>query len=89
MVMASLRVVDVGVNASLKDFVESCRLSGRELRSLVNLDVQECRDMTQVEDTSVSQLDWLLLKVLVGQHSLGDNVPARPEGLPILDGGQG
>ncbi len=87
--MAVLRVVDVRVDSSLKNAVEVLWLSGRLGGPLRQLDVQKGRDVTQVEDAGISELDWLIQKLLIGKHATGDGVPGIPESLPVLQSRDG
>ncbi len=41
--------------------------------------------MTDVEQTLVSQVDWLLMEHGRGGHAQGDEVPGRPDLLPFLE----
>lgn len=87
-VVALLRVVDVRVDAALKDGPVAGRVSGGRPRHLGQLDVEKGRDVAQVEDAGVAELDGLLLELLVREHALCDNVPELPHGGPVLEGGE-
>lgn len=87
-VVALLRVVDIGVDAALKDGPVARRLGRGLARHFRQLDVEERRDVAQVEDAGVTQLDGLLLQLLVREHALGDNVPRLPERGPVLESGE-
>lgn len=51
------------------------------------VDVQEGRDVTEVEQTDVTEVDRFLVKQAGRNHSHRDHVPGRPGGFPIGDGG--
>lgn len=86
--VAVLRVVDVRVNAALEDDAEHARLRGRLARRLAQLDVEKGRDVAQVEDEGVAELDGLLVEHLRRDHVPRHRVPCLPHALPVLEGGQ-
>lgn len=86
--VAMLRVIDVGINASLKDGVEIDRLCSTSARRLLQLDVEEGGNVAEIENAFITQLDWLLAEFFIGEHLSGDGIPQLPETLPIRPGRQ-
>lgn len=84
--VAEVRVVHVRVDAPFEDGVIGSGLRGRILRRLGELYVQKRRDVAQVEDASVPQLDGLILELVVREHVLRYGVPSSPEALPVFQG---
>jgi hypothetical protein len=60
----------------------------RLLKQTGQMDVQECRDMALVEETDMTQVDWLLKKHRRWNHLTIDEVPCSPHVAPFLDGGK-
>lgn len=83
--MAFGRIIDVWVDAPFEDVPVVCWTSGRIASRLCQLDIQKGRNMAQVEDASVAQLDGLFVELLVWEHLTSDDVPRSPKRLPILD----
>ena len=53
------------------------------------MNVQEGRDVTEVEQTDMTEVDRLLVKQLGRDHSHRNHVPRRPHGFPLIDRGDG
>ena len=51
------------------------------------MDIQESRDVTEVKQTDVAEVDRFLVKQIRRNHSHSDHVPRRPGGLPVGNGG--
>lgn len=84
--MAVLRVINIRVDAALKDLVVAGRLCGRKLRHFVKLYVQKGGNVAKIKDASVAKLNRLLSQLCVGQHLARHNVPDLPESLPVSKG---
>lgn len=87
-VVAVIGVIDVGIDASLKDGVEINGLCSTSACRLLQLDVEEGGDVAEVENACITQLDWLLVELFIGKHLSGDGVPQLPHILPIRPCGQ-
>lgn len=88
MSMAVFWVVYVGIDAPLKDGDVVGRLRGLLPCCFVQLNVQECGNMTEVEDAGVAKLDGLVVELFVRKHAPGDNIPGTPESAPLVQSGQ-
>lgn len=86
--VALLWVVNIGINASFEDAVVMRRLCGRLAGGLGQLNVQKGWNVAEVEDACVPELDRLVMKLFVGQHPLGDDVPGAPECSPFIQSRQ-
>ena len=53
------------------------------------VDVEERRDVPEVEQTNVAEVYRFLVKQPGRNHPHGDHVPRSPHGLPISNGGDG
>jgi hypothetical protein len=53
------------------------------------VDIQEGRDVTEIEQTDMAEGDRILVKQIWRNHSQRDRVPYRPEGFPRSNGGYG
>jgi hypothetical protein len=51
------------------------------------MDIQESRDVTEVKQTDMAEVDRFLVKQIRRNHSHSDHVPRRPDGLPVSNGG--
>jgi hypothetical protein len=68
-----------------KYILELCRFCVGFLKKSREVDVEESGNMTQVEQTDVSQVDGLLKQHIVRNHAPGDKVPQSPDVLKILN----
>lgn len=64
--MAQLGVVDIGVDAALKNCVERDWVCRGLVGGFGQLDVEKSRDVAKVEDARIAQLDGLLQQLVLG-----------------------
>lgn len=51
------------------------------------MDVEECRNVTKIEDTSISQFDRFLQQLFFRDHVLRHSIPCLPELVEVLKRG--
>ncbi|KAK8028755.1 hypothetical protein PG991_005811 [Apiospora marii] len=83
--MTMIWVIDIGIYASFEDGMVECWLCRGQLGHFAELNIQEGRNVPQVEDAGVAQLDRLVKQLLIGQHALRDGIPAKPKVLPVIE----
>ena len=84
--MAVSWVIDVRVNSSLEDVPEGRRFRWVPTDGLREQHIKEGRNMANVEETLVPQVDGLLVQHLLRDHSKGDEVPCLPDVAPLIEG---
>lgn len=83
MAMAMLRVVHARVNPALKDGQVRPRPDGLVLDQAREQDVRERRQVPDVEQRLVPQIDWLGVQEVLRDHPERDEVPDRPNALEL------
>ena len=53
------------------------------------MDVQEGRDMTEIEQADMPEVNRFLVKQIRRNHSHCDHIPRRPDGFPLGERGNG
>ena len=81
--MALIWIIYVGVNTAFEDLPEISGVRWETVSGASHMDVEESRDMTEVEDASVAQIDWLGEKLVFGNHFAGNGIPGSPESAPV------
>lgn len=78
-----LWIINVRINSSLKDLWVVAWLGGLAVSSAREMDIHECRDVTEIEDAGISELDRFAQQFLFGDHVPCDGVPCTPKIVPV------
>jgi hypothetical protein len=87
MVVTVVWIVNVRINASLKDIPEVGWLGGTTTNGLVKEHVKKRWDVSNVEETFMTQVNWLLVKHGFWNHLYGNGIPSGPKDFPFVDRG--
>ena len=79
MSVAQIGVFYIRVDSPLEHLMVRAGGSGSALSCSGEVYVEESWDMTQIEQATVPQVDWLAEDVLTREHLLGDKIPCSPK----------
>ena len=71
--------------AYLENVLEFLRLSVRFLEEFRQVDIEESRDMTQIKQADMAEVNRFLEQHGGWNHPPGNEVPCKPQVLPVLN----
>ena len=83
--VTKLRIIDIGINASFEHRVIACWIGGFLSSCLRVMNIGEGRDVAQIENEIVAELDGLLHELFLGHHRFRDSIPGSPETVPFRE----